>query len=209
MRIASTLMVVAIVLAAADLTGQAQQPEDPRGLFLALSGGGAFPSGRFGDDVKPAAGFGIEAIVRPLPFLAVYAGYANSEHRSAWQLDVPSGPATIGVSGFDAGARLILPMRRISPWIGGGMVYKEVWVDAGFWAVGDTKHTRGWEAGGGAGYGLNRRIDLTADIRYTAFEPRQALPLFMEAAWDVPDVKLVTVKIGMAVRVSGMPSTDQ
>jgi hypothetical protein len=209
MRIAATLLAVALASAPANLAGQSQPSEDPRGLFLALRAGAAFPSGRFREEVKPAPGFGIEAIVRPLRSIALYAGYANSEHRSSWQLDFPSGNATIGVSGFDAGARLFLPMGRISPWIGGGIIYKEVWLDAGSWAGGDTKHTRGREVGGGAGYVLNRRIALTADVRYSAFEPRQTLPLFTEATWDVPDVNLVLVQIGIAARVSGLLSTDQ
>jgi hypothetical protein len=209
MRTAVTLLVVATAFAPADLAGQSQQSEDPRGLFLAIRGGAAFPSGPFGEDVKPAAGFDIEAMVRPLHFLAVYAGYSNSEHAPARQWDWPYVDVTIGVSGFDAGARLMLPVRRFSPWVGGGIVYKEVWLDRGSFAEGDTSHTRGWEVGGGVGYGLGRRIALTADVRYRAFEPRQTLPLFMDETWDVPDVNLVLIQIGLAVRLSGVPSADQ
>jgi hypothetical protein len=209
MRTAVTLLVVAIAFVPAELAGQSQQAEDPRGLYLALRGGAAFPSGRFGEDVKPAAGFGIEAMVRPLRFLALYAGYANSEHAPSSQRTFPFVDVTIGVSGIDAGARLMFPVRPISPWVGAGVVYQEVWADAGSFGLGDTKHTRGWEVGGGAGYALDRRIALTTDVRYRAFEPRQALLIFMEEAWDVPNVNLVLLQIGLTVRVSGMPSAKQ
>jgi hypothetical protein len=204
MRAAVKLFVVAAALAPAGLAGQSQPPDDPRGLSLALRGGAAFPAGQFREDAKPAAGFSIEAIVRPLRFLALYAGYSNSEHTPSSPWDGPYADATIGVSGLEAGARLMLPIRPISPWIGGGIVYQEVWLDAGSWAAGDTNHTRGWEVGGGAGHALNRRIALTADVRYRAFEPRQAIPMSTDATWDVPDVNLVLVQIGLAVRVSGI-----
>jgi hypothetical protein len=206
-RAAVKLLVVAAAFAPAGLAGQSQQPDDPRGISLALRGGAAFPGGQFREEAKPAPGFSLEAIARPLPFLALYAGYSNSEHTPSSPWDYPYADVRIGVSGLEAGGRLMLPVGRITPWIGGGIVYKEVWVDRGWDAVGDTDYTRGWEVGGGVGYALYRRIALTADVRYSAFEPRQTIPLG-DDAWDVPDVTLILVQVGIAVRVWGVRSAN-
>jgi hypothetical protein len=199
-RAAVILLVVATAIAPVDLAGQSREPDDPRGVYLALRGGAAVPTGRFREDVKTAAGFGIEAVVRPHRFLALYAGYANSEHPPSAQRDFHFTDVTIGVSGPDAGARLMLPVRRITPWVGGGIVYQEVWFDVGTWGAGDTSHTRGWEVGGGVGYALDRRIALTADVRHRSFDPRQTLPVFMDVSWDVPAVKLLLIQAGIVVR---------
>lgn len=199
-RYVSFLLLSALVGPAA-AAAQDSPPTPVRGGFsLGLRLGPAVPTGQFREDgVRDGFGYGLEAILHPSPVVAMYAGFGTAGYPPSDPLEFLYDDTTIDVMGLEAGFRVSpLPSLPLSPWVGVGLVYKEIWVEGGGFIFGEnnqTHHSFGWELAGGAGYAMTRRVHITPAVRFQRLSPREEID-----SWSVTDANQLLMDVGIAYR---------
>lgn len=199
-RYASFLLMAVLAGPAAAGAQDAAPPLPSLSRFsVAVRMGPAMPTGEFRDDgVRPGYVASLEANLHAGPSVSFYAGVSDARYTPSDPLEFLFDDTTIEVLGFETGARVnLLPSARLSPWLGGGVVYKEIWVDGGG-ALGytsDSHHSLGWEVASGGSYRVTRRIHLTPALRYQLLSPRQAVD-----SWSVTDANQLLMDVGIAYR---------
>lgn len=200
-RYVSFLMLAALAGPAA-AAAQDSTPAPSSGAFsLGVRLGSATPTGQFREDgVRDGFGYGLEAIIHPSRVVAMYAGFGTAGYRPTDPLEFLYDDTTIDVMGLEAGFRVSpLPSLPLSPWIGAGLIYKEIWVEGGGFIFGEnnqTHHSLGWEAAGGASYAMTPRVHLTPAVRFQRLSPREAIEPF----WNVMDANQLLIDVGIAYR---------
>jgi opacity protein-like surface antigen len=125
-----------------------------------------------GVDLETGAGLELGLGVRVAPDLFVYGAWD-------WQTRAAKTPlfgttADVEDTGYAFGLQYLAPLSsRAKPWVRAGGLFNHVEIEdeeAGD-LVADSKHTFGFEAGGGLDVTLNDRWSVTPGVRYRRFEP--------------------------------------
>lgn len=208
MRGIASLLVFAVV--ASPAAAAAQQPAPTAelgGLSIGLRLGPAVPTGQFSDDgVEVGLGFGMEVIIHPSRHVALYAGFGSASYTPSDPQAFGFDDSSIDLTGYEAGVRVSpLAPGRFDPWVGGGLVYKEILIEAGGgWMLfsDETDHSFGYELAGGVGLAMSRHIYLTPALRYQRLSPGERLDTAfgMNDGWRVTDADQVLLDVGVAYR---------
>ena len=121
----------------------------------------AFATGDLGEDLSTGYVLGANVGFNLMPLITLYGGYSYI----TFDLDddVPgAGDATWNVSGFDAGARVNLPMIGFSPYVRGGVVYYESELSDL-----DGESNLGFQVGAGLDFPLGAVVSITPEVSYT------------------------------------------
>lgn len=143
-------------------SGQAQVP-----FSLELHGGMGLPTGDFDDVSEPGLTLGVDIVVDPLPYLAIYGGYsvANFGCDETSQEIACDLTDEFDSSGFSLGARGRLPLAsNMHPWVGLGAIFHDIQRGAAE-ADGDT----GFEIAVGLEMELSYMISLGPQVRYRSY----------------------------------------
>ncbi|HEV2149786.1 MAG TPA: outer membrane beta-barrel protein [Longimicrobiaceae bacterium] len=142
----------------------------------------AFPTGEFGDGLALGYGLGASAIFNVTPTLGVYGGYSYTQFDFDDDVfgDVDD---TFDVQGFDAGARLGLPMAGLSPYLRGGVVY---------YKAGDAGNELGFQVGAGLDYRLGPVVSFTPEVSYVTVPVGEGRG---------PDASFVRADVGLRFRL--------
>lgn len=121
----------------------------------------AFPTGDFGRDLSTGYALGANVGFNVIPLVTLYGGYSYITFDLAD--DVPgSGEDTWDVSGFDAGARVNLPMIGFSPYLRGGVVY----YDSELSGTDFGESNLGFQVGAGLDFPLGAVVSITPEVSY-------------------------------------------
>jgi Outer membrane protein beta-barrel domain len=148
-------------------------------------------------DLKTGAGLEMGLGVRVAPDLFVYGAW-DWQNRAA---KTPLFGTTVDVedTGYAFGLRYVAPLSsRAKPWVRAGGLFNHVEIedeDAGD-LVADSKHTFGFEVGGGLDVALNDRWSLTPGVRYRRFEPK----VRFGGAESSSTLSYLTFDVGVAVK---------
>ena len=150
-----------------------------------------------GVDLETGAGLEIGLGVRVAPDLFVYGAW-DWQNRAA---KTPLFGTTVDVedTGYAFGLRYVAPLSgRAKPWVRAGGLFNHVEIEdeAAGDLVADSKHTFGFEVGGGLDVTLNERWSLTPGVRYRRFEPK----VRSGRAESSSTLSYVTLDVGIAVR---------
>jgi opacity protein-like surface antigen len=123
-------------------------------------------------DLKTGAGFEMGLGVRVAPDLFVYGAWDWQNRAAKAQLFGTT--ADVEDTGYAFGLRYVVPVSsRAKAWVraGGLLNHVEIEDEAAGDLIADSKHTFGFEVGGGLDLTLNDRWSLTPGVRYRRFEP--------------------------------------
>lgn len=186
-------MFAAAVLAVAGTAGTAGAQALPIPLAVEGRVDAAFPLGDFADRAETGAGFGVGATIGVVPGFGVYGTYSQTRFGVApGSTDTPDATDT----GFSVGVTAALPgsSARVSPWIGGGLVFHELELngsDAGI------DQEMGFEVGGGFAVGVAPGVRLTPGIGYRRYQA--SVPALGGLAASEVAVQYLTAGIGVNI----------
>jgi len=148
-------------------------------------------------DLKTGAGLEMGLGVRVAPDLFVYGAW-DWQNRAA-KTQLLGTTADVEDTGYAFGLRYVAPLSgRAKPWVRAGGLFNHVEIedeDAGD-LVADSKHTFGFELGGGLDVALNDRWSLTPGVRYRRFEPK----VRFGGAESSSTLSYVTVDVGVSLK---------
>lgn len=173
------LVAAALAAAAVAAPANAQSP-------LAVEGrvGLAFPTGDFGEGLGLGYGIGANVSLNVTPTIAVYGGYSHTQFD--YDDDLFDTDDTFNVQGFDAGARLSLPMAGFSPYLRGGVVYYQGGVSGGQ----KSDSELGFQVGAGLNYTLGPVVSFTPEVSYVTVPAEFG-----------PDASFVRADVGLRFRL--------
>ena len=213
------LMLSAALLLAAPAAAQTSP------FALEVRGRAAFPTGDFGDEDEDGVGLGtgwggsIEGSWQATPLLGVYGGYSYTafpidfgdlQEPLEEVIDDPSVDVTD--SGFDAGARITLPVMNGGVFVRGGVVYHRVGVELSdemedfFETVGvsdddlESDWSLGWQLGAGVLVPLGQRLSASVSGAYTRYAPEFEDSADPSLSAD-GDVSYASVEVGLRIRL--------
>lgn len=148
-------------------------------------------------DLHTGAGLEIGLAARVAPDLFVYGAW-DWQHREV-KTQLFGTKADVEDTGYAFGLRYDAPLSpRAKPWVRAGGIFNHVEIendDAGD-LIADSKHTLGFEAGGGLDVTLNDRWSVTPGVRYRWFEPK----VRSGGAESSSTLSYVTFDIGIALK---------
>lgn len=148
-------------------------------------------------DLKTGAGLEMGLGVRVAPDLFVYGAW-DWQNRAA-KTPLFGTTADVEDTGYAFGLRYVAPLSgRAKPWLRVGGLFNHVEIedeDAGD-LIADSKHTFGFEVGGGLDVALNDRWSLTPGVRYRRFEPK----VRFGGAESSSTLSYVTFDVGIALK---------
>lgn len=123
----------------------------------------AFPTADFGANLSTGYSVGANAGFNVTPMIGVYGGYTFISFDPDEGFVGIGESTTYNVQGFDAGARVGLPMAGLSPYLRGGVVfYSGEFSDTNA----DAERTLGFQIGAGLDYVLGPTITFTPEVGY-------------------------------------------
>ncbi|HEX2189226.1 MAG TPA: outer membrane beta-barrel protein [Longimicrobiaceae bacterium] len=172
------LVAAALAAAAVAAPAKAQSP-------IAVEGrvGIAYPTGDFGEGLGLGYAIGANVSLNVTPQIAVYGGYTHTQFD--FDDDLVDTDETYNLQGFDAGARLSLPMAGLSPYLRGGVVYYKGGVSDGP----DSDNQLGFQAGVGLNYTLGPTVSFTPEVSY------------VNVPDDAGDASFVRADVGLRFRL--------
>jgi len=124
-------------------------------------------------DLKTGAGLEMGLGVRVARDVFVYGAW-DWQNRAA-KTPLFGTTADVEDTGYAFGLRYVVPVSsRAMPWVRAGGLFNHIEIEdegAGD-LIADSKHTFGYEVGGGLDVTLNDRWSLTPAVRYRRFEPK-------------------------------------
>lgn len=148
-------------------------------------------------ELETGAGLEMGLGLRVAPDLFVYGAWAWQNRAAKTQLFGTT--ADVEDTGYAFGLRYVVPLStRAKPWVRAGALFNHVEIedeDAGD-LVADSKHSFGFEVGGGLDVALNDRWSVTPGVRYRRFEPKVRLG----GAESSSTLSYVTFDVGFALR---------
>jgi hypothetical protein len=182
-------------LAAAVGTAGAAEAQGNLPIPLAVEGrvDAAFPLGDFADRAEAGAGFGVGATVGVVPGFGVYGTYSQTRFGVApGSQDTPDATDT----GFSVGVTAALPgsSARMSPWIGGGLVFHELELNGSGAGI---DQDMGFEVGGGLAVGVAPGVRLTPGVGYRRYQA--SVPALGGLAASDLTVQYLTAGIGVNI----------
>ena len=178
------LAAVAVVTAAGSAGAQLPIPLSVEGRADA-----AFPVGNFGDGVKTGWSVGASAALGVAPGFGIYGGYSRA------QFELENFDADVVDQGFSVGLTAAIPgAGRLSPWVGGGLVFHDLEVEDDIEGDSDM----GFELGAGIAVPVAPGVRLTPGVGYRRYST--AIPGDpVGALEDDVDVQYVTAGIGLNI----------
>ncbi|HYW10814.1 MAG TPA: outer membrane beta-barrel protein [Longimicrobium sp.] len=211
------LMLSAALLLAAPAVAAQTSP-----FSLEVRGRAAFPTGDFGEEedgigVKTGWGGTVEGLYQATPLLGVYAGYGYTRFPTdLGELEELLDDASIDITdaGFDAGARITLPVLNGGAFVRGGLVYHRAAVDLSeelqefFEAVEpafneddlESGWSLGYQLGAGALVPLGQRLSASVGAAYTRYEPEFEDGSTTEVSSDGA-LSYASVEVGLQIRL--------
>lgn len=148
-------------------------------------------------DLETGAGLELGLGLRVAPDVFIYGAWDWQNRAARTQLFGTA--ADIEDTGYTFGLRYVAPLSgRAKPWVRAGGLFNHVEIEdepAGE-LIADSKHTLGFEVGGGFDVALNDRWSLTPGVRYRRFEPK----VRFGGAESSSTLSYVTVDIGVALK---------
>jgi len=210
------MLSAALLLAAPAVAAQASP------FSLEVRGRAAFPTGDFGEEedgigVETGWGGSLEGHFQATPLLGVYAGYSHTRFPTdLGELEELLGDdASVDITdaGFDAGARITLPLLNGGAFVRGGVVYHRASVDLSeellefFEALEpafdeddlESDWSLGYQLGAGALVPLGQRLSASVGAAYTRYEPEYEDSSTTEVSSE--DLSYVSVEVGLQIRL--------
>lgn len=160
-RTAALLAATFLAIGAAHAAPLAAQSTYP--FSVDIRGGYGVPFGDFGDAAGSDWGFGAGAVLSLTPAIGVYGGWG----RDTFTCDVVgcNGDDRVRLSGFEGGAKFILPMGgRWHPWARAGVIYHRLELDGGIvdW---ESDRQLGFQGAIGVDFPLGDVLSVTPALR--------------------------------------------
>ncbi len=210
------LMLSAALLLAAPAVAQTSP------FSLEVRGRAAIPTGDFGEEedgigVKTGWGGTVEGHYQATPLLGVYAGYSYTRFPTdLGELEELLEDASVDITdaGFDAGARITLPLLNGGAFVRGGLVYHRAAVDLSeelqefFEAVEpafneddlESDWSLGYQLGAGVLVPLGQRLSASVGAAYTRYEPEFEDSSTTEVSSDGA-LSYASVEVGLRIRL--------
>lgn len=186
-------MYAAVLAAAVGTAGAGEAQSLPIPLSVEGRVDAAFPLGDFGDVAGNGVGFGAGASLGILPGVGVYGTYSHT--RFGVGLGSNETPDATD-SGFSVGVTAALPgtSSRVSPWIGGGLVFHDLQLNGSGAGI---DQDMGFEVGGGVAVGVAPGVRLTPGVGYRRYSA--SIPALGGLAARDLDVQYLTLGVGLNI----------